>query len=593
MPLTFGKATALMTGDPVPAGPADVDDRVLTLPRGQAAQWEPPSGGPGGVGSVASGDSSITVADPSGPNVDLAVADSPAVGGITVTGTPSAGQVLTATSATDADWQPESGPGTGTEDQTLGMNSGGTIPTWYTPALPSQWELVWDTGHTGPGGMLGRLHFTSLTLGEFDDLYWIDSITASSRIGLWRYRSGAWTQLDNTNTISPNLVFGYGATAYKGTLIAGATTGVVWSISFTSAGALAAYTQVQGGDNAEDSFAGPVFNGKVYGGQHNPCTLWSWDGTTFSIVRNFEATFGNTYGDPCLITNFAVANGLLYFVVTTLDSAHQWLCSMDTAETITVLWTGSATVGTGTILQQGGLRVWRGELVAALATNTNAGVLATWTGSGWNTIANQGAFGAFSGKILPVGDALLLCVGNNGPKFLRDDGLTSPASLVEPYGWGSTANGFFDAKIHDGYLWVSVNQDTAQLWRLRLGHDHAYLSEGRSQTRAGGRQDVATVDVFTGPDTITPISTTSFQMSTTCEKRLTVPVTFTPTVGDAATCLVEISPDDITFYAVWTETVPAGTALDSFVRAIQIVVPQGWHTKLTVANATIGDGFFW
>ena len=69
-------------------------------------------GGSGTVTDVTSGDSSILVTNPT-TTPDLSVQDSPAVGGVTVTGTPTAGQVLTATDGSDADWQDV--PGTSLE----------------------------------------------------------------------------------------------------------------------------------------------------------------------------------------------------------------------------------------------------------------------------------------------------------------------------------------------------------------------------------------------------------------------------------------------------------------------------------------------
>lgn len=71
----------------------------------------------GGVTEIDSGDSSITVTDPTGPTVDLSVVNSPAVGGVTVTGTPTAGWVLTATGASAADWQDPGAAG---------------LPSWWT-----------------------------------------------------------------------------------------------------------------------------------------------------------------------------------------------------------------------------------------------------------------------------------------------------------------------------------------------------------------------------------------------------------------------------------------------------------------------------
>ncbi len=61
-------------------------------------------GGGGGIGTITSTDTSVTVTDPTGPSTNLAVTDSPAVGGIAVSGTPSSGQVLIATGAAAAAW---------------------------------------------------------------------------------------------------------------------------------------------------------------------------------------------------------------------------------------------------------------------------------------------------------------------------------------------------------------------------------------------------------------------------------------------------------------------------------------------------------
>ncbi len=65
------------------------------------------------------------------------------------------------------------------------------------------------------------------------------------------------------------------------------------------------------------------------------------------------------------------------------------------------------------------------------------------------------------------------------------------------------------------------------------------------------------------------------------------PVTLTPTSTAAATCLVDLSPDNTTYSALITESIPAGTALDSFVLPVRIRVPAGWYVRLTATNATL------
>lgn len=93
---------------PVSATPPSSGD-VLEF---DGTQYTPtPGGGGGSITDITSTDTSVTVSNPTGPTTDLAVADSPAVGGVTVTGTPSVGQVVTATSASTADWQTPTGSG--------------------------------------------------------------------------------------------------------------------------------------------------------------------------------------------------------------------------------------------------------------------------------------------------------------------------------------------------------------------------------------------------------------------------------------------------------------------------------------------------
>jgi hypothetical protein len=76
---------------------------VLTADGNGGSTWSPVTGG-GAITTVESTDSSVTVSGGTGPTVNLAVANSPAVGGITVTGTPAIGNALIATSTSAAHW---------------------------------------------------------------------------------------------------------------------------------------------------------------------------------------------------------------------------------------------------------------------------------------------------------------------------------------------------------------------------------------------------------------------------------------------------------------------------------------------------------
>lgn len=72
-----------------------------------------------------------------------------------------------------------------------------------------------------------------------------------------------------------------------------------------------------------------------------------------------------------------------------------------------------------------------------------------------------------------------------------------------------------------------------------------------------------------------------------------VPVTFTPTAGATATCVVALSADDSTFTTLVTMTVPLGTALDSFILPATFLFPSLWWGKLTVTNGSIGTGHYY
>ena len=93
--------------------------------------------------------------------------------------------------------------------------------------------------------------------------------------------------------------------------------------------------------------------------------------------------------------------------------------------------------------------------------------------------------------------------------------------------------------------------------------------------------------------TVAPVSGTAFQVDTITDRELSVPITLTPTAGAAATCLVELSPDAVTYTTVGTLTVPAGAALDGIVDVLTVRVPQSWRVRLTATNATIGTGVYY
>ena len=83
------------------------------------------------------------------------------------------------------------------------------------------------------------------------------------------------------------------------------------------------------------------------------------------------------------------------------------------------------------------------------------------------------------------------------------------------------------------------------------------------------------------------------QLSVTRDVECWVPVTYNPTAGAAASCLVELSPDGVTYSTLSTETVPVGIALDGTVDSLRVTVRAGWHLRLTVTNATLGTATYY
>ncbi len=65
------------------------------------------------------------------------------------------------------------------------------------------------------------------------------------------------------------------------------------------------------------------------------------------------------------------------------------------------------------------------------------------------------------------------------------------------------------------------------------------------------------------------------------------PVTFNPGAATTATCLVQISPDNVTYSTLCTWVEPAGVALDGTVHDVTARVPGSWWMKLTVNGQAV------
>lgn len=88
--------------------------------------------------------------------------------------------------------------------------------------------------------------------------------------------------------------------------------------------------------------------------------------------------------------------------------------------------------------------------------------------------------------------------------------------------------------------------------------------------------------------TIALVSGAGAQVNTGRDAETVTPVTFNPTAGAAATCAVALSPDNVTYSALGTETEPPGITFDGTIHLIRVRVPAGWYVRLTAVNATIG-----
>lgn len=93
--------------------------------------------------------------------------------------------------------------------------------------------------------------------------------------------------------------------------------------------------------------------------------------------------------------------------------------------------------------------------------------------------------------------------------------------------------------------------------------------------------------------TITPSTTVGLQVSTGRDVFLIQSCVFNPTAGAAATCIVALSPDNVTYSNLITVTYPAGIVFDLAIPPIGLQVPAGWYVKFTVANATLGTGTYY
>jgi hypothetical protein len=109
-------------------------------------------------------------------------------------------------------------------------------------------------------------------------------------------------------------------------------------------------------------------------------------------------------------------------------------------------------------------------------------------------------------------------------------------------------------------------------------------------SRGANLNQVSPVAIVTSGalSTATLVSGAGAQVSTSRDVESVTPVTFNPTAGATATCVVALSPDNVTYSALGTETEPVGVTFDGTIHLVRVRVPAGWYLRLTVTNATIG-----
>jgi hypothetical protein len=88
--------------------------------------------------------------------------------------------------------------------------------------------------------------------------------------------------------------------------------------------------------------------------------------------------------------------------------------------------------------------------------------------------------------------------------------------------------------------------------------------------------------------TVQLVSTTAAQISTTGDVE-TVTRLATDGTANAATCLVQLSPDNVTFSTLVTVTASAAVnTVGSITIPVNVRVPAGWWLKMTTAHSTLG-----
>lgn len=232
-------------------------------------------------------------------------------------------------------------------------------------------------------------------------------------------------------------------------------------------------------------------------------------------------------------------------------------------------------------------------------------------GGGGNTTAQVVA----SGKVIPVADAVGVTVDtttyNDTIKgsgklttlvFPADAGAIAIALAgdvyprwimgADPSDWGLLmCDGTSDPTGARGiqYQWSGASL-------LSIGAEILASAAGSAGATGGTPYHVPALNQLSPLYTITSgalptvqlVTTAGAQISATRDAETVTPVTFNSGAANTATCLVALSPDNVTYSALGTESEPVGVALAGTIHLVKVRVPAGWYLKLTATNATLG-----
>lgn len=166
-------------------------------------------------------------------------------------------------------------------------------------------------------------------------------------------------------------------------------------------------------------------------------------------------------------------------------------------------------------------------------------------------------------------------------------GLANPAELVH-------VTAVAHVEIFDNFM--SGTGITATTTTTKVDHGRNFLTNtgttaaSSSSAPIGAAAGLATTAITSGAlSTFNFASGTARQINTTRDNFVVAAITYNPTALAAATLLVELSPDNVTFTTLLTISIPA-TDVAGKTLPLTLYVPAAWWVRLTGTNASIVAG---